>query len=156
MSPFALSIQSGVPSSPGSGLVAFYARGTNLYYLNASGVEAQLATGAGTLENGTWSADLGPSGTAERADGVIYQNTSGRKRRVAVMFLGVITNPLQVTLFADPATPPTLFLVANLIGVNSVTAAHVLTCYMEVPNNWYYKSVISTVGSIQKWRELDE
>lgn len=100
-------------------------------------------------ESGTWSANLGPGGSATRAKSTTYQNTSGKMRRVAVD-LGIDATG-QSTLYVDSATPP----VVPMATLNIPTSRQLLT--FQVPNNWYYKvDQDGATITINAWRELDE
>lgn len=96
------------------------------------------------LETGTWS-DV----TANRADNTVYQNTSGRKRRVQFRASGTAIN---INLAVGSANPPG-FTVAVFRDNSAVIQDG--WCYTEVPNNWYYRMILNgaTLGAFY---ELDE
>lgn len=117
-----------------------------------------LATGilfskpaAASLETGTYSADLGPGGTAARAVNTEYQNTSGRKRRVYITMSGA-GNALNAN-FATGSVSGSL--TARGYWFMTATALGYLTQMYEVPSGHYYK-LVNTTGTIQQWMELDE
>ena len=103
-----------------------------------------------SAEDGTWTADLGPSGTAARAANVVYQNTTSTKRRVSVTTdVGDTTN--AITLLVDSVNPPLLGGSQFYPQVATVRG----TLYCEIPAQWYYKVVTLGSPTIFSWREMD-
>ncbi len=110
---------------------------------------------AASLETGTWSADLGPGGTAARAAATVYQNTSGRKRRVEIVININIAGTVAI-LYVENANPPTIQLAKFSPWAN--TSGGRATLVGEVPSNQYYK--VDKVGTdtlaVFEWHEMDE
>ena len=104
----------------------------------------------GGLETGTWTADLGPSGTGARVEGTTYQNTSGRKRRLAIRVRPDAGQDAELRV--GSASPPTAIL--SQAGSEAGSTMPGTLC-IEVPNDWYYL-VPSFSGVITTWFELDE
>lgn len=101
------------------------------------------------LESGTWTGDLDSSGAGTRATGVVYRNTSGRKRRVTYN-VSDSAGSIQVIAEVGTADPPTI-----TVSRQVMVASGGLPGYFEVPNNWYYRITITT-GTFNHWNELDE
>ncbi len=102
------------------------------------------------LETGTWT---GPS----RSIDTIYQNTSGRKRRVFASCYGpVSTANVAWTLKVGSANPPSTVL-ATPGGANGGSSNRLrIVASFEVPSNWYYKIENSENATLEYWYELDE
>jgi len=101
------------------------------------------------------SADLGPGGTAARAAGVTYQNTSAKVRRVEVLIVGTLTGKLSATLKVENANPPTIVRCSAIIDVNAAVDKHVTALIGWVPVNWRYLVTLVT-GAVDSWFEYDE
>ena len=113
----------------------------------------------GATESGTW-VDVGPTGTGARAKTTVYQNTSGRKRRVDLSFTGSMAANTEGALEVGSANPPTLSpgnagQVTALSGGITGTMRWDLTD--EVPDTHYYRlrEVAGTI-TLSNWHELDE
>lgn len=148
------------PASP-----SYVALGTNAELTNervlTAGTNVTIddagAGGAVTInakETGTWGADLGPSGTAARAIGNVYQNQSGKKRRVSINTYPNAGNSLA-KLLVGSANPPTL--PVQQAGDDAASSADIMPMYTEVPANHYYK-LEQTSGTtvVVTWFEMDE
>ncbi|HEV8459024.1 MAG TPA: hypothetical protein VGR44_12090 [Methylomirabilota bacterium] len=102
-------------------------------------------------ERGIWTDQ-----TASRVAGTIYQNTSGRKRRVSIIVTGATAGQVLSLLEVGSASPPTIGIQRWEIRVNAgAGAAHVVTLYTEIPRAWFYRLTVTT-GSLTKWSEMDE
>lgn len=104
------------------------------------------------LETGTWASVFG-----SRAIDTVYQNTSGRKRRVAVDLQWSMNGNNNGDIQVGSGNPPTL--TTGFVGVSGAVAA--VTAFgqvvTEVPNNWYYRvRTIAGTITISEWVELDE
>ena len=104
-------------------------------------------------ESGTWS-DV----TSSRALATVYQNTSGKKRRISVYLQGAAADEAGITIQVQSANPPTVEIAVN--RNNSLAGAgvsHQAWAATEVPNNHYYR-VNRDIGTetLNKWFELDE
>lgn len=117
--------------------------------LNAAPGVAQIGD---AMETGTWGTNLA-GGT--RVATTIYQNTSGRKRRVSIVVIGAGAAPsiLNYAINVGAASPPTLTIVDN--RVQDATGVPRMTAYVEVPNQHFYQLAITT-GTLNDWHELDE
>lgn len=107
---------------------------------------------AAAVESGTWS-----DASGSRALNTVYQNTSGRKRRLAITVQMAGDAGNSGSLFVGSANPPTLQ--AGRAGFNATYGtANVafFQLYAEVPNNHYYKLTQNGTISIGAWLELDE
>src|SRR3990167_649408 len=104
-------------------------------------LDGNIAT-AGTLETGTWSS---PS----RGVNTVFQNTSGRKRRVTGSVTG--TDAADYALIEVGSTNPPTLTLSKLGAIGFVPFS------FEVPNNWYYRiGVIGVAPTIDFGNELDK
>lgn len=107
------------------------------------------------LESGTWTVDLGPSGSATRAVDTVYQNTSGRWRRVTVQ-MDVSDAANNWIMQVGSANPPT---VGVARGGQSAALGGIVYwgVFTVVPNNWFYRLTQNAgTTTIEVWREMDE
>ena len=142
----------------GASAWAALAPGTSGYFLKTLGAAANPAWDAvSSLESGTWGADL--VGAASRAKDTIYQNTSGKKRRVLVSFRVAAAIQGEATIGTGSASPPAT--VASVVGIatngGGGSGATDFMAYFEVPASHYYR-VLESVATItlNTWYELDE
>jgi hypothetical protein len=105
-------------------------------------------------QNGVWTADLA-GGT--RVAGTIYQNTSGKLRKVNVVVAGTadgqLSGSIQIGTASDLAGASTVGqfnIYVNATGGNS----HTMSSFVEVPNGYYYRLNFNT-GTLSNWFELD-
>ncbi len=101
------------------------------------------------LETGTWS-DV----TGSRVLGTVYQNTSGKKRRVSINATNAVTAS-RVYFEISASSPPGS---SNRIASQDfpATGTH-LNLYAEVPAGWYYRTASSDANyTLIGWWELDE
>ena len=109
------------------------------------------------LEVGKWTADLGPSGAATRTYAVVYQNVSGRKRRVWLCFAGGNNSQAGITANLGPTSAVTAVLVENTNNAFSCGSHHVLSMFFEVSSCWFYEITRNIAsGAVQTWYEMDE
>jgi len=111
--------------------------------------DATWAT-ASSLETGVYVNETGV-----KVAGTIYQNTSGRKRRVYQNVEGAGSGKLSALVEVGTASPPTIAIANLIIDVNAAAVNHSLPVSYEVPNNNYYRLTITT-GSVTRWVEIDE
>ncbi len=114
--------------------------------------------GGSKNESGTYTLDLGPSGSATRNHDVVYQNTSGKKRRVSAIFLGGDTATAGGQVTVDTFTPPTTIRQQNFVRSLSLAGTgHFVSFWFEVQNNSYYE-IARLAGSetVYRWSEEDE
>lgn len=104
--------------------------------------------------NGVWTADLA-GGT--RVAATIYQNTSGKLRKLNIVasggVAGVLSGSIQVGTAADLAGALSL----GQFNINSNAnggTSHTVSCFVEVPNGHYYRLNFNT-GTLSNWFELD-
>jgi len=99
-------------------------------------------------ESGIWTA---PS----RSVDTVYQNTSGKKRRVSV-YVNVINAATEAKLLVGPTSTPAMVIAGGRMA-GTVGNDLAMTLNAEVPNQWYY-NLETSVGSptIREWHELDE
>ena len=117
-----------------------------------SGNYRQLFRNMTGLETGTWS-DV----TGSRAITTVYQNTSGKKRRVAASIEAASTERQNVRFDVGSANPPTLVAGRNFHESGSAGNNQTAPFSVEIPNNWYYRVVaVSGVPTVSSWLELDE
>ena len=110
----------------------------------ASGVLTNCTGYVGATESGTWS-------NSGKAKNTIYQNTSGKKRRVLVSWSG---SSIIATVHIDSSSPPGSL---GFIGDPHAGSNPYTMISFEVPNNYYYKVGENTgTISIGQWHELDE
>ena len=110
----------------------------------ASGVLTNCTGYVGATESGTWS-------SSGKAKNTIYQNTSGKKRRVLVSWSG---SSIIATVHIDSSSPPGSL---GYIGDPHAGSNPYTMISFEVPNNYYYKVGENTgTISITQWHELDE
>jgi hypothetical protein len=104
-------------------------------------------------ESGTWE-DV----TVSRSGGTVYQNLTGKKKRVAVIVTGSANAVLaECFLEVESANPPTIQTTSVKVGVAaSGGEAHKFGMYTEVPNNHYYRLTLGSGASISEWHELNE
>lgn len=106
--------------------------------------------GASVLESGTPASVIG-----SRAIDTVYQNTSGKMRRV---WVGITTNSGAGSACAaqvGSANPPTITLYES--GNTAADVAMRSALFLMVPNNWYYRIASSgTAPTIGYWVEMDE
>ena len=128
------------------------APGTAGHRLQTNGAGADPSWAAVTaLESGTWSS---PGNALD----TIYQNTSGKKRRVlgAITFTANVTEQVRIGL--GSSSPPTAIITD--FGRPTSTGADAqlqMPFSFEVPNNWYYRVLIlSGTPTLNQWNELDE
>ena len=109
-----------------------------------SGVLTNCTGYVGATESGTWS-------NSGKAKNTIYQNTSGKKRRVLVSWSG---SSIIATVHIDSSSPPGSL---GFIGDPHAGSNPYTMISFEVPNNYYYKVGENTgTISITQWHELDE
>ncbi len=125
----------------------------------ADGTSGQnLSTnGSGVLswtgnETGTYGSNLAG---VTRVAGTVYQNTSGKKRRVALGYGGAGMGKMEANLSVGSANPPTINLGTVKVDVNATATSHSGAQWGEVSNNWYYKVTVTT-GTVDTWYEIDE
>ena len=97
--------------------------------------------------------------TASRSAGTVYQNTSGKKRRVFARASGATNGPLNnILAYVDSFDPPTTIRSGMRILVNAVGvgATHLGQIAIEVPRGHYYKVEVGSGDSLTSWMELDE
>lgn len=105
------------------------------------------------VESGVW-----VDRTAVRADNTIYQNTSGKKRRVLLLVRSPLGGQMAYDFFFDSVTPPATFFVRPNIRTNADAGLR-QNCplFTEIPNGWYYKGQIVLAGTeVYRWFECDE
>lgn len=125
------------------------APGTSGHFLKTQGAAANPVWAAAT-ETGTWAAVTG-----SRSAGTVFQNTSGRKRRVAIYCTGAAGGKIYFDVGVGSADPPTLTIFVHRVDVNAAASDHLGSVCFEVPNNWYYVLNVTT-GSMTAWHELEE
>lgn len=108
---------------------------------------------ASSLETGTWSS------TGNSKD-TVYQNTSGRMRRVLVTSYGGVGASNRAKIQVENANPPTVNIVAEL-GFEYVSGTHSgdldSVCLFLVPSGQYYRvATMSGTINIRSWYQLDE
>ncbi len=114
--------------------------------------------GGSKNESGNYTADLGPSGSATRDHDTVYQNTSGKKRRVSAILLGADTATAGGQALVDTFTPPTTVRQYNFVRSLSLAGTgHFVSLWFEVPNNSYYDITRQAGGeTVYRWSEEDE
>lgn len=117
---------------------------------NSTGTVA-LTTDAN--ETGTWSANLAGG---SRLISTVYQNTSGRKRRVVIRVSGPLNGNLTNYVEVGSANPPTLRVSEHVTVLTVASGTPINTHSVEVPNNWYIRLVDGGSQSLTSWHELDE
>lgn len=127
------------------------------------GLEAGLGTDAGMeqdsevrfphppTEISEYSSEL--VGAGSRVAGTVYQNTSGRKRRVVVHVSH--TAELNFTAQVDSVNPPVKQQAIIRIQAVPTSSTHSVTIWLEVPDGQYYQ-VSVTAGTLNAWYEVDE
>lgn len=131
------------------------------FWDDSAGAFAHLSPGTGlsittttlnaaVLETGTWS-----DASGSRVIDTIYQNTSGKKRRVIVSINGLTVNT-TVTAKTGAANPPTL--VTAVYGTAQSTAsAEIHALAFEVPASYFYQVLKSgAAANVTAWVECDE
>lgn len=138
-------------SDPGADRILFWDESSNAitWLTVGSGLTITDTTIAGGAESGTWSSPV-------RAIDTIYQNTSGKKRRV--MFSARCDDGDQMQVLVGSSNPPTLagptVYLDTGVGTDLIDGG----VTFEVPNNWYYKADIAAGAPTlpHSWLELDE
>jgi len=124
-------------------------------FSGVSGTTVTTTTGGyefSSLEIGAW-LDFAPV----RSINVVYQNTSGRKSRLAITIAAASTERLNVTLEVGVDNPPLLTAGRCLIEAGGAGNDQRCQLFLEVPDNWYYR-VVPTSGTpiVDAWLEMDE
>jgi hypothetical protein len=95
--------------------------------------------------------------TGSRAANVVYQNTSGRRKKVAIVCLGVANGTLSTSAqsstvvgMSSPVTVSLIDLVENTAGGRQWAGTH----SFEVPPFYFYRLNFNT-GTMSSWAELD-
>jgi len=95
--------------------------------------------------------------TGSRTATTVYQNTSGRRRKVAIVCLGVASGTLSTSVqfstvvgMANPVTVSLIDLVENTAGGRQWADTH----NFEVPPFYFYRLNFNT-GTLSSWAELD-
>ena len=105
-----------------------------------------LATG---LETGTWSLPT-------RALDTIYQNTSGKKRRVIVGINTSAAAAQRVKFVVGSASPPGTQ-IGRVGTADALSGSLLFTMSFEVPDTWFYRATIEAgTPTLDSWSELDE
>ena len=109
-------------------------------------------------EVGTWTGDLGPSGTCGRTYAVAYQNVSGRKRRVWMSWAGAPDSKAGIIGRVGTTSSTLNAIVENIINAASTGGdCHHLVLFFEVPSCQYYEVRREPgTGTVWKWYEMDE
>lgn len=141
-----------VTATSGDGTLATVAPSTSGNVLTSNGTSWTSAA-VSALETGTW-------GSPGRALDTVYQNTSGRKRRVWLTCYGATGGGagsyISMIVLTDSSNPPGTTRAVEAGDASSGAGRRWASIYFEVPSGHYYKVVNDTGCTLAYWNELDE
>lgn len=135
-------------TSPPAGAVAVAVTG---YAGGGAGTVTAILGVTGQAESGTWS-----NVTASRAITTIYQNTSGKKRRVKIVMQAAGAVAAFGSYVDCGSVNPPVEAIDRIVVDSNAGSNRRHTHTFEVPNNWYYRVTNLSDASVLIWYELDE
>ena len=76
---------------------------------------------------------------------------------MSISALGTTADVVNVRFDVGSASPPATVQQQCHIAVAAAAGVyHKVLIYYEIPNNWYYRLAVTTMGNGKNWHELDE